>query len=68
MPPRFEGLPTASSQTVPLDDALFPFSHFGGGGEHSNFPFGQPDETGSGFDAALSGYDLRIAPGSIGPN
>jgi hypothetical protein len=36
MPPHSEGLPTASSQTVPLDGASFPLSHFGGGAERSN--------------------------------
>ena len=35
VPARSEGVPTASSQTVPLDGASFPFSHFGGGAERS---------------------------------
>lgn len=36
LPPRSEGLPAASSQTVQLDGASFPFSLFGGGAERSN--------------------------------
>jgi len=57
MPPHSEGLPTASSQTVPLDGASFPFSLFGRGGTLELLPAGPPAP-------AHPGLDRQVAAGA----
>jgi hypothetical protein len=61
MPPHSEGLPTASSQTVPLDGASFPFSLFGEG-RNARTPSGRPARSGSSgsrpASSRRSGYRL----------
>jgi AmiR/NasT family two-component response regulator len=68
VPPRFEGLPTASSQNGPSEWVLLIDCLTSREGRNARTsPCGHPTRRDR-LRRRLAGYDLRVAPGSIGPN
>src|SRR4249920_216499 len=67
VPPRFEGLPTASSQTVPLDDA---YLHCLTSGEERNDrpPFPDSPTVGAGFEGCWEGHPRSGSEANHGAN
>jgi AmiR/NasT family two-component response regulator len=68
VPPRFEGLPTASPQTVPVNWCFSLIVSLRGRGGTLELPLPGTPTRKDRLRRRLAGYGLKVAPGSICPN